>query len=244
MAYTYTDGQGLAALDKTTPNGATETVSILDDAIRQIKAFMRDTTTGGLAGLFTRMTTAETNITTLTAANIPVGVMMDYGAGSAPTGWLVCDGSAVSRTTYATLFGIIGIVYGSGNGTTTFNVPDFRGRVSVMNDGGAGRAVGVAAGTFGGEQNHALSAAENGPHTHFIVSSTTVNSDAANSADPNNTSSISRSDTKTVDTAYILKTSNASVLTADVGLTSSSGSGTAHNNMQPFLGVASKIIKY
>jgi len=49
--------------------------------------------------------------------------------GTAPTGWLLCNGDAVSRTTYADLFAVIGTTYGSGNGSTTFNVPDFRGRV-------------------------------------------------------------------------------------------------------------------
>lgn len=67
------------------------------------------------------------------------GMYMPYAAGTAPTGWLLCDGSAVSRTTYAALFALIGISYGSGNGTTTFNVPDLRGRTlfGMDNMGGA-----------------------------------------------------------------------------------------------------------
>lgn len=62
------------------------------------------------------------------AALCPAGVVLPYGGTSAPTGWLLCDGSAVSRSTYATLFSAIGVAFGSGNGTTTFNVPDTRGR--------------------------------------------------------------------------------------------------------------------
>lgn len=67
------------------------------------------------------------------------GMYMPYAAGTAPTGWLLCDGSAVSRTTYAALFALIGISYGSGNGTTTFNVPDLRSRTlfGMDNMGGA-----------------------------------------------------------------------------------------------------------
>ena len=51
-----------------------------------------------------------------------------YGGSSAPTGWLMCDGTAVSRTTYAALYNIIGTSFGTGNGSTTFNVPDFVNR--------------------------------------------------------------------------------------------------------------------
>ena len=58
---------------------------------------------------------------------IPPGVILMYGAPTAPTGWLECDGSAVSRTTYADLFAIIGTTFGVGDGSTTFNLPDLRG---------------------------------------------------------------------------------------------------------------------
>lgn len=58
----------------------------------------------------------------------PPGAIMAFAASSAPTGWLTCDGSAVSRTTYATLFGVVGTTWGAGNGSTTFNVPDLRGQ--------------------------------------------------------------------------------------------------------------------
>ena len=56
----------------------------------------------------------------------PVGGMIPYAGASAPTGWLLCDGTAVSRTTYYALFQAIGTVWGAGNGSTTFNVPDMR----------------------------------------------------------------------------------------------------------------------
>lgn len=68
---------------------------------------------------------------TLGAASIPAGAIIQYGAASAPSGWLLCDGSTASRSTYSTLFGIIGTTYGNGDGSTTFNVPDLRGRVAV-----------------------------------------------------------------------------------------------------------------
>jgi len=67
----------------------------------------------------------------------PSGAIIAYGGTSAPSGWLLCDGSAVSRTTYATLFAAIGIAYGSGDGSTTFNLPDLRGRFARGVDGTA-----------------------------------------------------------------------------------------------------------
>ena len=54
----------------------------------------------------------------------PTGAVMAFAGSSAPEGWLVCDGSAVSRTTYADLFAVIGTTYGSGDGNTTFNLPE------------------------------------------------------------------------------------------------------------------------
>jgi len=64
------------------------------------------------------------------------GIVVPFAGSSAPTGWLMCDGSAVSRTTYANLFGIIGETYGAGDTSTTFNLPDLRSRLPV----GAGTA--------------------------------------------------------------------------------------------------------
>jgi len=64
-------------------------------------------------------------------SGIPSGGITPFAGSSAPTGWLLCDGTAVSRTTYATLFGIVGTAYGVGDGSTTFNLPDLRGRSTV-----------------------------------------------------------------------------------------------------------------
>ena len=62
---------------------------------------------------------------------VPHGVMFPYGGDSAPTGWLACDGSAVSRETYSDLFTAISTTFGEGDGSTTFNVPDLRGRPPI-----------------------------------------------------------------------------------------------------------------
>lgn len=79
--------------------------------------------------------------------NGPPGMIVAYGGTTAPTGWFLCDGSTVSRTTYAPLFTAIGTAFGSGNGTTTFHLPDLRGRFLRGLDNGAGRDSNAAART-------------------------------------------------------------------------------------------------
>lgn len=75
----------------------------------------------------------------VTAKFMPAGAILPFGGSIAPAGYLLCDGSAVSRTTYADLFAVVGTSFGSGNGSTTFTLPDFRGRFLRGVDGGAGR---------------------------------------------------------------------------------------------------------
>lgn len=67
---------------------------------------------------------------------IPVGMIMPWSKGTTPSGFLVCDGSAISRVDYAALFEAIGTTHGVGDGSTTFNVPDLRGRLPVGDDNG------------------------------------------------------------------------------------------------------------
>lgn len=62
---------------------------------------------------------------------VPTGSVLPFAGPSAPSGWLLCDGSAVARAQYVELFALIGTTYGAGDGSTTFNVPDLRGRVAV-----------------------------------------------------------------------------------------------------------------
>lgn len=77
---------------------------------------------------------------------VPVGMIMQWTKASTPTGFIVCDGSAVSRTTYAALFDAIGTTHGVGDGSTTFNLPDLQGKLPVGDDGGVSYTV---AGTGG-----------------------------------------------------------------------------------------------
>lgn len=92
----------------------------------------------------------------------PPGVIVAFGGTSAPAGWLLCDGTAVSRATFYALFSSIGTVYGAGNGTQTFNVPDLRGRTAL------GASVGFAAGSSGGTVSHTLTTDQMPGHWHSI----------------------------------------------------------------------------
>ena len=64
-------------------------------------------------------------------ALVPIGTVLEFAGSTAPLNYLMCNGQAVSRTTYSELFSVIGTTYGSGDGSTTFNVPDRRGKVGV-----------------------------------------------------------------------------------------------------------------
>jgi len=83
--------------------------------------------------------------------SIPAGIMFPYGGASVPTGYLLCDGSAISRTTYAALFDAIDVGWGPGDGVTTFNIPDMRQRFP-LGKGAAG--TGSTLGGYGGNIDH------------------------------------------------------------------------------------------
>lgn len=92
----------------------------------------------------------------------PAGIVMPFAGTVEPQGYLFCDGSAVSRDTYAALFAVIGTTYGSGDGSTTFNLPDLTGRVVIGVSGTH------ALGTTGGEASHALLSTEMPEHHHEV----------------------------------------------------------------------------
>jgi len=95
------------------------------------------------------------------AAGVPVGSVTMFASNGAPTGWLECNGTAVSRTTYSVLFAAIGTVFGTGDGSTTFNLPDMRGEFARGWDNG--RGIDPARG-FGTAQAGAIEA-----HVHSVT---------------------------------------------------------------------------
>ena len=96
---------------------------------------------------------------------LPAGTLVDYAGTVEPSGWLLCDGRALSRTTYASLFAAISTSYGSGDGSTTFNIPDFRGRFARYNDN-MGTALGAANRDTGARNADKSQADENKSHNH------------------------------------------------------------------------------
>jgi microcystin-dependent protein len=82
--------------------------------------------------------TLPTILTELRSATVPTGVIEMYGGTTAPGGWLLCDGSAVDRIAYASLFAVLGTTYGVGDGSTTFNLPDFTNKFARGNTPGTG----------------------------------------------------------------------------------------------------------
>lgn len=147
---------------------------------------------------------------------IPVGLVVPFAGvafpGSAP--FLYCNGAAVSRTTYANLFAIIGTTYGVGDGATTFNIPDLRGRTVIGQGAGTGLTT-RALGAKGGEETHVLTIAELASHVHSQHPET-LRQQAG------------------VGSNSIGSPGSSNYTTALAG-TQANGSDSPHNNMQPFL---------
>ena len=151
---------------------------------------------------------------------LKIGTILHFAGNILPEGYMRCDGSAISRETYSELFEIIGITYGAGDGVTTFNIPNFSGKVAVGNSGDTYYPLGGA----GGEETHTLTVDEIPPHKHQIKT---------NNDDWNNTQSGGNyGTTKDGTTAWYNNN----------WYTENTGGGQAHNNMQPYL-VVNYIIK-
>lgn len=120
--------------------------------------------------------TSATDVATradVASTGVPVGSLLAFAGATAPTGYLLCDGRVISRTTYAALFAVIGTSYGPGDGSTTFKVPDTRGNAIVGQDNMGGTAAGRlnganAVGTQLGAQSVTLTENQIPAHTHDV----------------------------------------------------------------------------
>ena len=150
----------------------------------------------------------------------PPGVVEDYAGLSIPTGYVECDGAAISRTTFAALFTAIGTLWGIGDGSTTFNVPNLQ-RLVTMGSGGAGSSeIGNAVGDLGGTETHTLASSEV-PATPISFQNAFLRS--------------GRSHGVGGDQTYMSNAGSAQTVTV-------AGGGGSHNNVQP-AAIMLKIIK-
>mgnify|MGYP003112427384 CR=1 FL=1 len=176
-------------------------------------------------------------LTSDVSASLPSGTIVPYAGSSAPSGYLLAYGQAVSRSTYSDLFSAIGTTYGVGDGSSTFNLPDLRGRTIAGQDdmGGSsadrltnqtGGVNGDTLGGTGGSETHTLTEAQLAAHTHGAGSykASFPQGGASDSGGFGNQGSIG--------TGQLTVT----------GTSGSTGSGSAHNNVQPTI-ILNYIIK-
>jgi microcystin-dependent protein len=177
----------------------------------------------------------------VSAANLthilPAGVVTQFAGASAPTGWLLCDGASLLRSSYPDLFSAIGTTWGSAD-ATHFNVPDLRGRAVI----GAGAGAGLTARALGdtlGAETVALATGDMPAHSHPGSSATTTISPNPHNhlLDITNTQAgtgVARPRPEVQDAGAQTYSTRDTTLTASTSVTvASEGSGAAHNNMQP-----------
>lgn len=154
------------------------------------------------------------------SAFIPPGIVLPTAGASADSGFLLCDGSAVSRATYSNLFAKIGTRWGVGDGVSTFGLPNLNSthRTLIGADGTT-----IAVGATGGEETHVLTVAELAAHTHGVLA--------------NGSGYIVNGGSPGLPQNYQGATAGSGSNYSSASTTGSTGSGTAHNNMQPYAGV-------
>jgi microcystin-dependent protein len=165
------------------------------------------------------------------------GEIKMWSTTTAPSGWQICDGTALSRTTDAALFAVIGTTYGVGDGSTTFNVPNMKGRVLVGYD--SSQTEFDSMGETGGAKTHTLTSGEMPSHTHTQnAHAHTMNGTGGTGALTDGTGTTNYNVSGTT-TTYGFKTNQPGNTTA---VNQNTGGGGAHNNLQPYL-VGTYIIK-
>lgn len=203
--------------------------SAWEQKLRIFIAMVVSTTSAVTVGIYSMAT--KTNV-----SGVPTGTINQFAGSAAPAGYLLCQGQAVSRSTYTDLYAVIGTTYGTGDGSTTFNLPNLQDRVGV------GKSSTLSTlGATGGEKTHALTVAELASHNHTATTDAQgahQHSLAYSGGDATNTPQARAG--SAADNWY--NCASAGTHTHNVTV-ANNGSGTAHNNMQPYL-VVNYIIKY
>jgi microcystin-dependent protein len=159
---------------------------------------------------------------------IPTATIVPWSSASVPSGFLECDGTAVSRTTYATLFGIVGTTYGVGDGSTTFNVPDLADNTPV------GKSNNKALGSTGGANTVAATGNVGGSTANATLSTAQLASHSHNSSVYQANPTFSPNKTR-------LGGSNATG--SSTSSSTGSGSGHAHNMSATFSGDSTSVLQ-
>ena len=188
-----------------------------------------------------------------TASGLPAGTIVQWPGATAPANWMIADGSAISRTTYASLFAAIGVQYGVGDGSTTFNLPDLKGRVVAGLD--SSQVEFNTLGELGGVKTHTLTTAEIPSHTHTFSGTTTTDGAHTHTFGANQNGVLTHATGGGGYSAGFTNQGAGEMLfyrTMDTGAgthshtysgtTASAGTGGAHNNLQPYI-VLNYIIK-
>lgn len=205
--------------DTTTPIDATN-LNVLQSLIKQDIEDIPDIPNGGTTGqVLAKASNTDGDVQWIDVEvgggdTTPIGSIKLFGGATAPNGYLFANGQEVSRTEYSDLFNVYGTAFGSGDGSTTFNLPNIKGRVVVGLDPDDNDFDSL--GAIGGEKTHTITVNEMPSHNHGIYTDTEPGGTTTNwgiSTDLRN------SNTKYINTQRI----------------SSSGGGQAHNNVQPYI---------
>jgi microcystin-dependent protein len=162
------------------------------------------------------------------ANSAPTGGLIMWGTGTAPTGWLLCDGTAVNRTTYAALFAVISTTFGVGDGSTTFNLPNYTNRMPY------GTTVGTTGGTADAivvSHSHSFTGNALGTHNHTMLFHQTSKS---NNATPYMLSSPINGENLQGDLTLTSSDTSAGTPSGSISTTGSSGT---NQNLPPYLGI-------
>ena len=168
----------------------------------------------------TKPMTSQRTAQAIAVQGTPPGVVQDYAGTSVPTGWVACDGAAINRVTFAALFTAIGTIWGIGDGSTTFNVPNLNRRVTMGSGGSGTSTIGNSVGDTGGSETQSLSISNLPSHTHTNNRTVRTGTGALGN----------------------LAVGSDLLDRSGTDITGSTGSGTAHNNVQS-AAIMLKIIK-
>lgn len=203
------------------------------------EGFVFDGTTwrGSASSVFSSYSTLSARVSDL-ESRVPAGTIHQYAGSTAPDGYLLCQGQAISRSTYAKLFSILGTTYGTGDGSTTFNLPDLRGDVQV---GKADSGTFSSLNAQGGAEVVTLNSTQMPVHTHIQNQHTHTQNPHSHRTRRGygyaSGSNWGATDNENTGVAYGNTFTNYATATnnPETAVNQNTGGGQPHNNLQPYL---------